>query len=150
MRFSNCMRFSLLSGSCAPRAGLASTSRARRLVAVCVLGGSLLASLATAVPVAASDAQSWTIVTTPDTSPTADNLLIGGSCVDAFNCWAVGLATPSFNKGGFHPLVENWNGSAWAIADSPEPPAGSNYVLLDTTCVSDSERLRRTGAAIGS
>lgn len=99
----------------------------------------MLVGLAANVEVAASSPQSWNIVTAPDTNPTTDNLLVGGTCVDAFDCLAVGLTSTNFNNGTFHPLLETWNGTSWTIASSPKAAAGSQYALINTTCLSDAD-----------
>ena len=79
---------------------------------------------------------SWAIVTSPNNG-TATNLLNGVTCVSASQCLAVGFY---FNGNGsvFQTLIEQWNGTAWAIVTSPNPSVHANE-LFGVTCPSASE-----------
>ena len=78
---------------------------------------------------------SWSIVSSPDTSTTQTNVLDGVTCVSSSDCWAVGHS----NNGSLNlTLVEQWNGSAWAIIASPSPGTGDNG-LNGVTCVTASD-----------
>jgi len=71
----------------------------------------------------ATAAHSWSVATTPAQSSSAK--LYGVGCVNATGCWAVG------NSGGA-PLIEQYNGSAWAVV-AGAPATGS---LNAVTCAS--------------
>ncbi len=76
----------------------------------------------------------WSIVTSPNSSTTEDNVLEGVSCVSVSFCVAVGFADgTSVNSA----LVEQWNGSAWSIVASPHTTATGNY-LYGVDCTSTS------------
>jgi len=79
---------------------------------------------------------SWTIVTSPNTSATQDNVFLGVTCVSASDCWAVG---ESYNGTAVRTLTEHWDGTSWAIVTSPNTSATQNNVLSSVTCVSASE-----------
>ena len=66
----------------------------------------------------------WSIVSSPDLTG-VQNFLLSVSCRSVDVCTAVGYdsgATVSTLK----PLVETWDGAAWAIISSPAPGAGSS------------------------
>ena len=120
----------------------------RVLVALGMLGGSFLVALAGSSPVGAGSpaaagpgpgAGGWSIITSPNTGSTSDNLPLAASCVNAFDCWVVGLTSTNFQNGSFGPLLESWNGASWSIVKGPEPPAGHRYALLDATCLTGSD-----------
>ena len=81
----------------------------------------------------------WTIVPSPNTSPSQDNNLSGVTCASASDCWAVG--SYSNGSGTGQTLIERWDGTSWAIVDSPNPTAAQyNYNFLrNVTCPSGSE-----------
>jgi len=82
------------------------------------------------------DGTSWTIVTSPNISPTQNNRLAGVTCSSASLCWAVG----SYVAGGIDmSLIERWDGASWTIDTSPNPNATAGNRLLAVTCVSASE-----------
>jgi hypothetical protein len=58
----------------------------------------------------------WSIVDSPNTSPTLSNDLLGVSCVSPMSCTAVGH---SFNGSVDQTLIEQWNGAVWSITPSP-------------------------------
>jgi len=65
----------------------------------------------------------WSIVSSPNTSATQDNLFGGVSCTSASSCTAVG----SFYNGSYdQTLVEQWNGTAWSIVSSPNTSASQD------------------------
>jgi hypothetical protein len=63
-------------------------------------------------------------------STVSDSSLIGVSCASAVFCMAVG----SFASDVDHPLIESWNGIAWAV--SPIPNSVSRGILRGVSCVS--------------
>ena len=79
----------------------------------------------------------WSFVTTPNTSPSEANDLIGVGCVSSSDCWAVGTAD-SGSGSSEETLAEHWNGSAWSIVTTPNTSSPTN--LLDgVACVSTSD-----------
>jgi hypothetical protein len=79
---------------------------------------------------------SWSIVASANTSPTQANVLNSVTCTSASNCWAVGYSFDS-TTGFDHTLIEQWNGTSWAIVTSPHPTL--NNMLSGVTCVSGSD-----------
>ena len=75
----------------------------------------------------------WSIVTSPNTSPTQNNELSGVSCSSPSACTAVGYYSTA---GTSQTLIESWNGSAWSIV--PSPNASQVNVLLGVSCSSSS------------
>lgn len=76
---------------------------------------------------------SWSVVTSPNTSTTLDNRLLGVTVVSATDAWAVGSAS---NGTVDQTLTEQWNGTAWAIVASPDTvttsPNGLSAVSADS------------------
>jgi len=88
----------------------------------------------------------WKIVTTPPGSATGSDVLLGSACPNAWECWAVGASIT--NGQGAAPLFEEWNGTSWAAAPNPAPPAGEGYALLSVRCLTGSE-CWAVGAVLG-
>ena|SRR5215471_16423918 len=86
----------------------------RVLVAVAVIG-------ALAVPAAS---QARAVGTAASVSP-----LQAVTCTSGGNCWAVGGAYQT--GAGF---IERWNGSAWRVVPSQNPPKSSSSVLDGVAC----------------
>ena len=83
------------------------------------------------------DGAVWSIANSANTSAT-QNILWNMACTSASNCWSVGYETANTPVGPFQTLIEQWNGSAWSIANSPNSlPAQNNY-LFASTCASTS------------
>jgi hypothetical protein len=78
------------------------------------------------------DGTSWSIVSSPNTSATQFNLLLGVTCVSASECWAVGHHD---GRGDFiyQTLIERWDGTSWTIVNSPNTNTQSNS-LFGVTC----------------
>src|SRR5437870_7375834 len=83
----------------------------------------------------APTAANWSIVTSPNTSTTQNNLL-GVTCVSASDCWTAGSYVAG--SGAPRTLIEHWDGTAWAIVTSPNASLPNN-VLSGVTCVSASD-----------
>ena len=62
----------------------------------------------------------WNIVSSPN-SNLQNNLLGGIAVVAADDIWAVGTASRTTFAAG-NPLIERWDGAAWAIVPAPQQP----------------------------
>ena len=74
---------------------------------------------------------SWSIVSSPNPSTTANDLYgVGGS--SSSDVWAVGY----YSSGQYttHSLIEHWNGTAWSVVPDSDPP-GSGGGLLSVAAV---------------
>ena len=80
----------------------------------------------------------WYVATVPGTG--ADDVLLGSTCANALQCWAVGitLANLGGGKSSPSPLVEAWNGTTWTLVPMPLP-GGEGGGLFDATCVNGSD-----------
>src|SRR6266550_2107815 len=89
------------------------------------------------LPLAPAAAGSWTVVSSPNTSPTEHNFLQTVTCVSASDCWAAG----NYFAGGAvtQTLIERWDGTSWAIVSSPNAGVTQGNFLYGVTCVSASE-----------
>ena len=82
------------------------------------------------------DGISWTIVTSPDTSPTQDNILAGVTCASASDCWAVGYHLAGV---AYQTLIERWDGTSWSIVASPNASIAKGNTLAAVTCATASD-----------
>jgi hypothetical protein len=80
------------------------------------------------------DGTSWSIIASPNTSATQDNVLYGVTCTSASDCWAVGRGRYELQT-----LIEHWDGASWSIVTSPNPNPNYFNVLYGVTCASASE-----------
>lgn len=62
----------------------------------------------------------WSVVTTPNPAPSADNVLLAVAPISANDAWAVGYDTAG---GPIETLALHWNGSAWSEVPVPSPGA---------------------------
>jgi Dockerin type I domain len=124
--------------------------------ALCSAGMFLaMLSFATTVPVEtmraeaplASASGSWSIVTSPNTSPAEGNALNGVTCVSASDCWAVGN---HYNGSAYLTLTEHWDGTAWTIVASPNTEGTANNNLYGVACTSTSDCWAVGQALIGA
>ena len=105
-----------------------------RIVVSIGLGVAVLAVAAPANAVSPSAAGSWTIVASPNTSPSQSDsdYLAGVSCSSPANCVAVGnYYTPEpypVVRTPLQTLIESWNGSVWNIVPSPDSGSGDNQL----------------------
>ena len=79
----------------------------------------------------------WVIQPTPPTTGGTNGtaILLAVDCVKAADCIAVG--TDGFaDSGQSATLVEQWNGSSWAVVPSPTPPGFAWSVLNSVSCSS--------------
>ena len=79
---------------------------------------------------------SWSIVSSPNGSTTAYSELFGVSCTTASNCTAVGDYPDSGGKG--QTMVQQWNGTSWAIVSSPDVSTTTDNALFAASCTSAS------------
>jgi hypothetical protein len=117
------------------------TSRGRT-IALCL--GAVIAGLfvlTTAVPTArAATGSGWNIITSPNTSPSQSNILMGTTCTNAWNCWAVGGVFANLgNNSQPNALVDHWNGSTWSVGPEVAPPATQASLLWSVDCVTASD-----------
>ena len=79
----------------------------------------------------------WSVVPSPDASPTGYNGLYGVTCLSQSDCTAVGFY---FDDGDYpHTLIEHWDGSSWSIVTSPNTSATADNELNSVTCISNSD-----------
>ena len=81
------------------------------------------------------DGTGWSIEPTPPTTTRrVSGDLYAVSCVSATDCTAVG----DYHKRGFPTvtLVESWNGTAWSIDATPNPPGARSSELTGVSCTS--------------
>src|SRR6476469_7210330 len=83
------------------------------------------------------DGTAWSIVSSPNTSTTEANVVLGVTCVSASACWAAGYYY-GLDDLISQTLIERWDGTSWSIVSSPNTNTQPN-VLLGVTCVSASE-----------
>lgn len=107
------------------------------LKAVLLAVGLLLGVLVATGSPAGASGFSWSIVSTPNTSPSEINVLNAVTCVSTSDCWAVGQGNmgPGGPNNNAHALAEHWNGTAWSIVTTPS--AGLN--LNGVSCVSSAD-----------
>ena len=58
------------------------------------------------------------------------------ACASPFECWAVGSDDNGSPPGRTQTLIEQWDGTSWAVAASPNTGATHNNVLSGVTCAS--------------
>jgi hypothetical protein len=98
-----------------------------------------VAAPAASMPLTATGA-AWSIVSSPNTSATQENVLSGVTCTSASDCWAVGYVYSSFfPPQGAQTLVAHWNGAAWSIVTSPNTSTTQDNYLSGVTCTSASD-----------
>ena len=80
------------------------------------------------------DGMGWTIQSTPDLPGGRNAYLSSVACPQESACIAVGYKGGPNHSG---TLVETWDGTAWRIQDSPNPPdAQGGTGLFDVACAS--------------
>ena len=85
------------------------------------------------------DGSAWSIVPSPNTSPSQSNGLLGVTCVSVSDCWAVGAYYINDVAGGstVEPVVMRWDGTSWAIVASPNGGGPMQSGLLQSvSCTS--------------
>jgi hypothetical protein len=74
---------------------------------------------------------SWTIDSSPDVSGALQTLLTSVSCLSTSNCTAVGY---SLSSSSTVPVVETWNGTAWALGSPATPEGSADNELSGVSC----------------
>ncbi|MDA8183322.1 MAG: Ig-like domain-containing protein [Actinomycetota bacterium] len=97
----------------------------------------------------AYNGSSWSIVTSPDTSATAANVLRSVTCPTASVCIAVGSATPA-SSGSSQTLVERDESGTWSILASPNTSSLQANELSAVSCDSPAICVAVGSAATGS
>ena len=88
---------------------------------------------------------SVTLVSSPNTSPTATNRLNAVSCVSESWCIAVGYAAGT----AFQPIAEIWNGTNWTMQSVPSPSPTLNSKFNGISCTSTTSCIAVGGAYSG-
>jgi hypothetical protein len=105
------------------------------------VGDSPSASAINGLPLIEHNAGSgWSIVSSPDPPDSTYGELSGVTCTSADDCWAVGSYNgiqpiPPFT-GNPSTLIEQYTGSGWSIASSPDPSGSTSSGLQAVTCTS--------------
>ncbi len=73
----------------------------------------------------------WSTVTAPEPPSATASQLFAVSCPSSTDCVAVGSAQGASTT---VPLVEQWNGSSWAIVPSPAPMGATTSELRGVSC----------------
>jgi len=73
----------------------------------------------------------WTIVPTPNVPNAFDSALTGVACAAPTDCFAVGY---SHTTNVTVPLIQRWDGAAWSIVASPNPPSSADSELAGVAC----------------
>jgi hypothetical protein len=84
------------------------------------------------------DGNAWTLNLPPSTSPPYLTQLGGVTCVSKADCWAVGWYATS-NSNYTLTLVEHWDGTSWAVVDSPNDAVRPYNDLFSVACDSASD-----------
>jgi hypothetical protein len=92
---------------------------------------------AASMPAAPPPAPAWGIVTSANTSATQSHILFDTTCSSASQCWAVGTYQNPASVN--HTLIEQLNGSSWAIVPSPNTSTTQSNLLSDVVCTSASQ-----------
>jgi hypothetical protein len=80
----------------------------------------------------------WARELMPEPTGISTFLISGISCPSATSCVAVGGSAAGDPPGPYAPLVERWNGTAWAIEPVPAPLHGLSSRLSSVSCTSPS------------
>lgn len=84
------------------------------------------------------DGSSWSIVPSPNSSPSQDNALDAVTCLSGSDCWAAGdYYDANTNFPTPQTLIEHWDGTSWVIV--PSPNVDNTNVLTGITCTSSSD-----------
>lgn len=92
------------------------------------------------------DGRAWTQVPSPAPAG-ADLGLNGVAAVSAVSAWAVGDSWPT--GGTEAPLIEHWNGTAWAAVPSPAIPGGGTLTAVAASSPRNAWAVGTTGHLAG-
>jgi RHS repeat-associated protein len=73
----------------------------------------------------------WSVTTTPNPAEATSGRLNGITCLSSTDCRAVGSYVIS---GVTKTLAMSWNGTAWSIVTSPNPPSATTSRLFGVSC----------------
>jgi hypothetical protein len=76
------------------------------------------------------DGANWTGQEVPDPAGGSSTLLIAVTATSTANAWAGGRYISS-TASNIQPLIDHWNGTAWAASSSPALPGGEGGAVLD-------------------
>ena len=76
----------------------------------------------------------WSIVASTPPSGSEASSLSAVTCVSAVDCWVAGSSVDA--DGNQDALVEQYDGSAWAVVGSPNPTGGTDVSLAGVACPS--------------
>ena len=82
--------------------------------------------------------RAWSIIPTPLPATAASGALQAVSCLSPTRCVAVGYFTNTPGGAG-QPLVEVYDGAAWAIQNAPNPSGSSSNQLAGVSCVTTTD-----------
>ncbi|HLH46468.1 MAG TPA: hypothetical protein VKV25_04850, partial [Acidimicrobiales bacterium] len=78
------------------------------------------------------DGSSWALVSSPNPPPDIFSELTSVSCPSASDCWAVGDNVTNMDQ--YSTLAEQWDGTAWSIVTTPNPPESFSDHLEAVSC----------------
>ena len=81
------------------------------------------------------DGAAWSVARSANSATAEDNQLSGISCTAADACTAVGFVA---NGSTARTLIERWDGRAWSIVSSPDPPTTQSVQLAGVSCTTSS------------
>jgi hypothetical protein len=90
----------------------------------------------------------WTILPTPNPPGAVQSFLGGVSCTSPSACTAIGEQHSA--AGIVHTLAERWNGAAWRIQPTPNPPGVQFASLAGVSCTGPSACLAAGGSDRGT
>ena len=61
----------------------------------------------------------WSVIPSPNVSPSFGNRLFGVGALSANSIWACGSYFAPDGSGQQHTLVEHWDGTQWSVSSSP-------------------------------
>src|ERR1700728_1545539 len=109
------------------------SATARHVVGICSAGlVAVLVVAALSIPTAqASLSPGWNIITSANSGAQVSDLLLGTTCTNAWNCWAVGASIPNLENNNAQPvlLIQHWDGTSWVDA-TPAVPTGTQASIL--------------------
>jgi hypothetical protein len=76
---------------------------------------------------------SWTFQDVPAPSGATVSALNGISCTSSTACTAVGAYALTGSSPNL-PLIEDWDGSNWTLANAPDPPGAITSILKSVSC----------------